>query len=233
MKIKKQKTKKEKKKPEKKAKRNLSNLKKLILQKLQSKKTTLDTKLDLKTEVKEERKVEKLETIASHGPDFGVSRPVLEVQNPTYQPREVAPRAANLERTAFEQGVAGQNRESAVYGASTELYNRRQTTKSNYASKGDLEKDISHDIVLNDSIRREVEFDPERFIGYKTDIAPAETAYRRPEDIDKSIKTLEESHMEDFINKKEEATYNPNRVMAILEKDKKEFDQKYKRGMIK
>lgn len=228
------KTKKQKanKKPEtKKPKRDLSEIKRLILERLQKKKTTLDKKIQ-QEEVKEEKKETLLERISTRAPDFGVSRPQETGAAPVYEPSEISDRTRrprDLERTALEGGVSRENTDNITYSANLDPYNKREGG-GEYRPKGSVENDIAKDIRLSDAIKREVEFNPERFIGYKTNPVAAEAAYRSPEDIDESIKKLEEVHMEDFIRKQEDMPYNPNRVLDILEKDKKEFEKKYKRG---
>ena len=232
MKTKKQKIKK---KPEtKKPKRDLSEIKKLILERLQKKKTTLDSKIqqeDVK-EIQGEKKETLLEKITPKAPDFGVSRTQATGEAPIYEPSEISDRTQrvrDLERTALEEGVSRENTNNITYSADSDIYNRREKGGT-YRPKGSVENDIAKDIRIGDAIKREVEFNPERFIGYKANPVAAEAAYRSPEDIDESIKKLEEVHMEDFIRKQEDMPYNPNRVLDILEKDKKEFEKKYKRG---
>lgn len=214
----------------KKAKRDLSEIKKLLLQKIPVKKTTLDTKVEKKTEIKEEKKQTRLEIITSQSPDFGVSRPVGNITRPVYEPVEISQRQhqRDLERTAFEGGAKRDEEKSGVYGASSDLYSKKQNTLGNYTPKGELEKDLTK----KDQAKKQLDFDPEKFIEYKTDVKTPEAAYRKPEDIEDSIKRLEGMHMEDFINKKEDISYNPNRIMGLLEKDKADFDKKYKRGKL-
>lgn len=211
-------------------KKNIEDLKKLILQKIQKQKTSLDKKIE--QEIKIEHSFSKkqepgLEVVAS-APDFGVTRQIDTSDVQAYQRVEVINRPniqRSLERVAFEEGATRENSDSTVYSASTDLYGaRNQGSTSQYAPKGAIEGNVARDIIVDDAIRRERESSLEQdFRRYKEDSLQDNMQQEN----------LEGRRMEEFINRKQDTTYNPNRVLEALEKDKKELEQKYKRGLIK
>lgn len=240
------KNKKQRKKPEAKKKKTkkLEDLKKLILQKIQRQKTSLDKKLVQETKTlqslskKEEARLEiKLERekrneVSSEvgvAPDFGETRSVETPEAPTYQRLQALSRPdiqRSLEAVAQQGAMTEENNNNITYSASTDLYGRRTAGgTSTYAPREAIEGNIARDIVIDDAIRRERElFSEQDLKRYREDSL---TQGGMPQEI------FEGRRMEEFINRKQESTYNPNRVLTALEKDKKELEQKYKRGLIK